>query len=116
MLRSQIIAQQVLPKIAEAAARDSAFQQRYSTLVNRLPIMIRESGLLAAAGFLEGKGDEPEKMLLRHLQEQLGLNQTTLHEKARLASVQEYRHLMRRVLDVLVWYKRLSESKLDTEK
>jgi len=117
MLRSQQIACQSLTRIQEASQRDKKFQQRYATLVNRLPIMIRESGLVASLGFLEGKGGQdentPEGMLLQHLSQQMGVDD--LREQALNADLTKYRHLTQKVMEVMVWYKRISESHLDQE-
>ena len=117
MLRSQQIACQSLTGIQEASQRDGKFQQRYATLVNRLPIMIRESGLVASLGFLEGKrgNDEntPEGMLLQHLSQQMEVND--LRQQALNAELTEYRHLTQKVMEALVWYKRIAESHLDQE-
>ena len=117
MLRSQQIACQSLTRIQEATQRDRKFQQRYATLVNRLPIMIRESGLVASLGFLEGKGgkDEntPEGMLLQHLSQQMEVDD--LRQQALNADLAEYRHLTQKIMEALVWYKRIAESHLDQE-
>lgn len=116
MLRSQVIARQAVQPVEAVAGRDADFQKRYKALVNALSIMIRENGLVAATAFLTGKAENaqsPEALLLEHLQTQLQVND--LHASARDAGVSEYRHLVRRTLDVLLWYKRLAESLLDTE-
>lgn len=119
MLRSQEIAVATLQQIEEAAQQNAEFQQRYSTLVNRLPIMVRENGLVATFGFLEGKGQgnlrSPESILLRQLGQQLDAGERGLHALAREVDLRGYRHLTRRVMELLVWYKRLAESKLDAD-
>ncbi|GAB4362708.1 MAG: hypothetical protein Kow0060_19120 [Methylohalobius crimeensis] len=118
--RSQNDARLALKQITEVADKNAKVQSRYGMLVNRLPLMVRENGFLAALAFLQAKGDKDdsaEKLLLRHLCGHFTEIEKAerMHRSVLEADLTKYRRLTRRMMEILVWYKRLAESKLGVD-
>lgn len=112
--RDQKYAVEVFKQVSELAdSPEVAKRRKYGSMAHRLPILIRTAGLAQAVSFVESRGDEAQKLLLRHLGAVVGVE--NLGEKSRTASLQEYIKLTQDVMDALVWYKRFAESVLGVD-
>ena len=87
----------------------------YGGMAHKLPVLIRTAGLMQALHFASTRKKEQQKMLLRDVADVLGLSVDALLQQTREAAVPEYMHLTRRVLAVLVWFKRFAQSILDVD-
>ena len=66
--RDQKYAVEVFKQVSELAdSPEVAKRRKYGSMAHRLPILIRTAGLAQAVSFVESRGDEAQKLLLRHL-------------------------------------------------
>jgi CRISPR-associated protein Cmr5 len=88
----------------------------YGGMAQKLPALIRSSGLCQALHFVKSRGKEPLKLLLEHLGKQLERvdskikDMESLCERARTADLAEYVWLTRETLASVSWYGRLARS------
>lgn len=105
---------------ADAVKRVSAVKEnakevdrnRYGAMAHQLPILIRSAGLAQALAFLETRDTDGHRQLLIDLAATVGLPDT-LVQRARVAPIEEYMSLTRKVMAALLWYKRFAQSILD---
>lgn len=97
----------------DAKARVENERRQYGATAHKLPVLIRTAGLAQALGFVEARGSDAAKRLLRDLGETLG--RPSLPADSRAAELPEYIHLTRQCLDALLWYKRFAQSVLQVE-
>ena len=96
-------------------------QKRYGALCHRFPLLVRESGLVAALGFLAAKdgGEQtPEGKLLAHYAEALGYadgDGEALRGYCVACDLAEYRRLTRAALQAAEWFKRYAEAVLKVD-
>ena len=111
--RSQQDAAKVYAKVANQKKNDQ--KDRYSSMCQTLPVLIRTAGLVQALTFLQAKAGG-EGLLGDNLGETLGhKNLEGLVKKAREADLAEYMLLTQRALEQLLWYKRYAQVLLDGE-
>ncbi|MGB4459886.1 MAG: type III-B CRISPR module-associated protein Cmr5 [Bacillota bacterium] len=68
--RDQKYAVEVFKQVSELAdSPEVAKRRKYGSMAHRLPILIRTAGLAQAVSFVESRGDDAQKLLLRHLGE-----------------------------------------------
>ena len=95
---------------------DPELSQRYSTLVNRFPIMVRQNGLQQALGFLAGKSagdpETAECIFLNHIAEIFGIPVDDLIKTVLKTQLNKYMFYTRRSLEVANWYRRFTEGVL----
>ncbi len=113
--RSQTDAQRALRDVEQALSQlNGEKRNRYTALAQRFPVMVRESGLLAAFAFLSAKAagnrESPEGRLLSQIAGALGLEPSTLEAHLAGLELPAYLQLTRRALEVAVWYKRQAEA------
>ena len=95
---------------------EKAQQKIYGAMAQKLPALIRNSGLCQAVHFVKSRPKEPLKILLEHLGEQLKRidpdikNGDDLCERIRNAEVAKYVWLTREALATVSWYGRLARS------
>lgn len=89
---------------------DGDARDKYGGMAHELPILVRTAGLAQALGFVESRGSEDQKLLLKHIAEVVGLTEHKLLEQSRESDLHEYMKLTREVLEALVWYKRFAKS------
>lgn len=99
------------------SAVTDAQKQKYGTMCHKLPILIRQAGLVQALTFVEARGEAAQTLLLDHIANTLPdtRDKTALLTQARgngRDDLMQYMLLTRRVLDVMVWYKRFAQSVL----
>jgi|YNPBryunderm2012_1023409.scaffolds.fasta_scaffold17164_2 CRISPR-associated protein Cmr5 len=93
---------------------------RYQALCQEFPVMVRTMGLCQTLAFCEAKKGSEEGLaeahglLLDHVGKILGTD--ALLSMVQNASVVEYMHQTRRVLDAWTYFKRFSKSVLSVDK
>ena len=91
-------------------------QKIYGGMAQKLPALIRASGLCQALHFVKSRGKEPLDLLLDHLGKQLARvdseinDMNSLCDKARTAHLADYVWLTREALASVSWYGRLARS------
>ncbi|MBS1792186.1 MAG: type III-B CRISPR module-associated protein Cmr5 [Acidobacteria bacterium] len=90
----------------------------YGSMAHKLPVLIRSAGLAQALAFVEARGKDTQKELLRHLEFTLFESKTEpnhLLSKSRSAQLGEYMQLTQNALSASVWYKRFAQSVLGVD-
>ena len=113
----QELAEKVYRKVA--AHKDKTDAKQYGSMAHKLPILVRTAGLAEALAFVESRGKDPHKALLKDLA-QVVLNRETetieaFGRQSRTAEMQDYVYLTRRTMLALKWFKRFAQSVLDVE-
>lgn len=85
----------------------------YGSMAHKLPILIRTAGLAQALAFVEARGKEPHKMLLKDLAAVVG--NPNLVADSRKAHLGEYMRLTQHTLAALLWFKRYAQSVLGVQ-
>ncbi len=94
-------------------SEDAADRKRYGAMAHKLPILVRQAGLVQALAFVESRDKEPYKNLLDHLASTVGEGSAAgLLTRSRAADLPEYIYLTERVMLALKWYKRFAQSVL----
>ena len=111
--------------ISEIAPMAPAKQKKYGSMAHKLPVLIRVAGLAQALQFVESRGSNEHRRLLKHLALTLdytddgGDNAPTAEAKmlaeSRTLGIAAYMHLTQRALTALQWYKRFAQSVLKVE-
>ncbi len=114
MTRNQRMAMAAFEKVSAVSNEN---KDAYGRMAQKLPVMIRAAGLAQAVGFVETKSKiEGNKLLLTHLAETLGFNDSdSFARSCRSANVTEYLRLTQNALAALLWFKRFSVSVLGLE-
>ena len=90
--------------------------KEYGTMAHKLPVLVRQAGLIQALAYVATRGKESQKQLLAHLAATLGFDsQKAFITKAQKAELGEYMLLTRQTLWALEWYKRFAQSVLGVE-
>ena len=122
--RSQSNALEVYEQIKAIEGWQQDKRKQYGALCHRFPVMILNSGLAQAMGFLCAKAqgeDGPERAhttLVNHLTQLLGgrAQQAISFQREIVAlDLGEYQRLTRNALEAAVWYKRYAESILKVQ-
>lgn len=88
----------------------------YGGMAQKLPALIRGSGLCQALHFVKSRGKDPLNLLLEHLGKQLArvdsqiTGMESLCARARTAPLADYVWLTRETLSSVSWYGRLARS------
>lgn len=102
-----------LQNIRQVEAGD---KQKYGTMAHKLPMLIRNAGLVQALAFVEARGEEAQKQLVAHLAQTINFEGVSdiddLTRLSREADLATYMLLTRRVMSALLWYKRFTETVL----
>lgn len=114
---SQEYAANVFEKVkafGEDHTKGSNQRKEYGSMAHKLPILVRQAGLIQAVVFVETRGKESHKQLLNDLAATLGkADAKTFREKCQKAELADYMWLTRKTLAALEWYKRFAESVLE---
>jgi len=96
---------------------DEQKQKAYGALALKLPVLIRQAGLIQALTFVAARQRDAHKQrILDDLAQVLGLGSgDVLLKRARTASLSEYMFLTQQVLWALEWFKRFAQSELKVE-
>lgn len=114
---SQSLAEVVYPKVEEFGKdvpKDSEIRKKYCTIVERLPVLVHNAGLIQALAFVRSKEEKAYDRLLEQLASVMGCSDSDeLLKKCQKAEFQEYRYLTFKVNAALMWFKRFSLSILE---
>lgn len=112
-------AKRVKDQSPEAHRRFEEIQQKinqYGGMAHKLPVLIRQAGLVQALAYVAARGKPGAKQLLEDLAQVLGYkNDDALLRESRNANLLEYMHLTRKAAVSLTWYKRFAQSVLGVE-
>lgn len=116
--RDQRYAEKIFGQVSQLLQRPRPEQKQYGSMAHKLPVLIRTAGLAQALAFVEARGKDPHRDLLKHLELTLYGNNADpnrLVARSRDAKLTEYRQLTHNTLKALMWYKRFAQSVLDVE-
>jgi CRISPR-associated protein Cmr5 len=89
---------------------------KYGAMSHKLPILIYTAGLAQALTFVDARGEQIQKQLLKDLAATVGHNDAdTLLKVVREANLSSYMRLTQQILAALLWYKRFAQSILGVE-
>ncbi len=113
--RDQKYAKDAFPKVK--AQKNSTIEKGYRTIALNFPVMVLQSGLAQAIGFLVAKSDSENKneyaVYLNDLASILvKTDGNALHASIIASKLADYQHLTRQVLEVSAWLKRYTQSLL----
>jgi CRISPR-associated protein Cmr5 len=131
----QVFAKKVYDVVAEYATNNpegSKRRKQYGSMAHRLPVLVHTAGLVQALAFVDDKGSDGQKDLLKDLADVIGLcpeetatptghpatpcdSVNALLEQSRTSDFQEYRFLTQQVAVALSWFKRYAQSVLKIE-
>ena len=95
---------------------DEKRAKEYGGMAHKLPVLIRQAGLVQALAYVAARGKDGAKQLLEDLAAVLGEDSThDLLERSRKAHLLEYMRLTREATVALTWYKRFAQSVLGVE-
>ncbi len=100
-------------ELSDAAKKKA---KKYGSMAHKFPVLVRSAGLAQAVAFVEARGDENQRELLKHIALSVGKQGVEkFYESARKSGLMDYMHLTRQVLQASVFYKRFAESVLGIE-
>ncbi len=111
--------QELAEKVYQQVSRlqvGSDFAKEYGGMAHKLPVLIRQAGLVQALAYVAARGKDGAKHLLEDLAQTLECESAEhLLKKSREADLLEYMHLTRKATVALTWYKRFAQSVLGVE-
>lgn len=111
--------QELAATVYEQVSRLQTNEERakeYGSMAHKLPVLIRQAGLVQALAYVAARGKPGAKQLLEDLAQTLGENSANdLLRRSRKASLLEYMLLTRKATIALTWYKRFAQSVLGVE-
>ena len=111
----QELAAQIYKQVAQLDT-DAIRATEYGGMAHKLPVLIRQAGLVQALAYVHARGKDGAKRLLRDLAKVLEWNSADeLLDKSREAELLDYMHLTRKAIMALTWYKRFAQSVLGVE-
>ena len=115
----QTLEQKLAAQIYEQVSRQrkgSVEANEYGGMAHRLPILVRQAGLVQALAYVQARGKPGAQRLLEDLARTLGFDSgEKLLDVVRKADLLVYMHLTRKALLALNWYKRFAQSVLDVD-
>ncbi|NOZ30005.1 MAG: type III-B CRISPR module-associated protein Cmr5 [Chloroflexi bacterium] len=95
---------------------DSRERKQYGSMAHKLPILVRQAGLVQALEFVNSRDRGPYRALLEDLAQVVGVNDGEgLLATSRCADLADYIYLTNQVMLALKWYKRFAQSVLGVE-
>lgn len=115
--REQRYAAQAYTQVYEIYGQGKDYYAKYGSMAHKLPVLVRQAGLVQALAFVEARGKAPHQQLLDHLAEVVldGGTKADLLARSRNDPMMAYMHLTEDVLAALAWYKRFAQSILDVD-
>lgn len=111
--------QELAATIYEQVSRLQTDEERakeYGGMAHKLPVLIRQAGLVQALAYVAARGKPGAKQLLEDLAAALGQESAdNLLRVSRNANLLEYMRLTREATVALTWYKRFAQSVLGVE-
>lgn len=118
LTRTQRYAADVFGRVEPLAQEDKAYRDKYKSMAEKLPALIRSAGLAQALAFVQAKAVKEEAWgdLLDHLAQTLYYaDRAALSAASRSpqCTLSVYLRLTNETLEALLWYKRFAQSLLD---
>ena len=116
----QELAATIYEQVVQLQADENRAKE-YGGMAHKLPVLIRQAGLVQALAYVAARGKPGAKQLLSDLARALGYQgddeqvRQALLEASRTANLLEYMHLTRKATVALTWYKRFAQSVLGVE-
>jgi CRISPR-associated protein Cmr5 len=112
--RDQQFAKAAFPMVKKQ--ENAATEKGYRTLALNFPVMILQSGLTQATGFLLAKSGAEHTAYLNNLAEILGQNNgLQLHKSVIDSNLVQYQQLTRKALEASAWLKRYTQALLKAD-
>ena len=113
--RKQTIAVAVYNCVEGHEAEQEAWKKRYVSMAQRMPVMIRESGLLQTITYIQARGDDGDKACLTDVVGVVFPNSTVdaFATRLRACEVHEYMYWTKMVIDSIIWFKRIAKVNLE---
>jgi CRISPR-associated protein Cmr5 len=113
---SQEYAAMVYGQVEKHKDKTDKERRQYGSMAHKLPVLVRQGGLLQAMTFVHTRGKAGHTALLGDLAQTVsdGSAEQFL-EKCRTNELADYIWLTRKTLTALEWYKRFAESVLDVK-
>ncbi|NLF14615.1 MAG: type III-B CRISPR module-associated protein Cmr5 [Anaerolineaceae bacterium] len=112
----QDMAPKVYDKVQGAQRKDKTERDRYGSMALKLPVLVRQAGLIQAVTFVETRGKAGHKALLEDLAQVVdGKTAADFLRQCREADLGSYMWLTRQTLSALEWFKRFAQSVLDAK-
>jgi len=112
--RSQGYAKAAYAKVV--AVKDSSVAKKYGALALNFPVMVLQSGLAQATGFVLAKKKDEQLRYLDEIADVLGEGDgEAFHLKIISSDLGDYQHLTRRTLDAAGWFKRYAQGLLGAQ-
>jgi CRISPR-associated protein Cmr5 len=95
--------------------------KKYATIVHKMPSLLQSAGLCQAMHFASSRKDKDQQRIVDHLARQLHrvnpaiIDDKTLLERCRKASLAEYLQLTDEAMACAAWYRRLVQGVLKIE-
>lgn len=116
LTREQQYAANIFAQLSELEPQSEETKKKYGSMAHKLPVLIRVGGLTQALHFVHSRGNDDQKLLLRHLAVTLGFSdEVGLLESSRNSQLSKYMQLTQHALGALQWYKRFAQSVLRVE-
>lgn len=101
-------------------ARGSKERRTYGSMAHKLPVLVRTAGLAQALAFVDARGDDAQRQLLKDLAatvdaKRYGNDVNSFLSDSRSLAFYEYMRLGQKVMAALLWYKRFAQSVLGVE-
>ena len=112
----QDFAEKVYQQITQVEQQSRTFKDEYGGMAHKLPVLIRQAGLVQALAYVAARGKKGAKQLLEDLANVLEYSSTQeLLQNSREAPLLEYMRLTRQATVALTWYKRFAQSVLGVD-
>ncbi|RMD59950.1 type III-B CRISPR module-associated protein Cmr5 [Candidatus Parcubacteria bacterium] len=111
----QKLAEKVYRQVTQLQPK-TTLADEYGGMANKLPVLIRQAGLVQALAYVQARGKDGAKKLLEDLAQTLEYNSVDeLLRESRKAALLEYMRLTHKATVALTWYKRFAQSVLGVE-
>ncbi len=111
----QQFAQTIYEQVAQIEPKSQQAKE-YGSMAHKLPVLIRQAGLVQALAYVAARGKSGAKQLLDDLATTLGFEGDKPGEqllaRSREATLLDYMRLTREATVALTWYKRFAQSVL----
>jgi len=111
----QELAAQIYAQVSQLQT-DAAHAKEYGGMAHKLPVLIRQAGLVQALAYVRARGKPGAQRLLADFAQVMGhASPEDLLAAVRNAQLLEYMYLTHRAIVALTWYKRFAQSVLGVE-
>lgn len=112
----QDVAARVYDKMQAARSREKTERDDYGSMALKLPVLVRQAGLMQALAFVDTRGKSGHKALLEDLaQVVVSRSAPEFVCQCREADLASYMWLTRQTLGAMEWFKRFAQSILDAK-